>query len=330
MMPDQRIIVVHDVKGKGHQKSKGWNPKLQVSYSDDLFKTSVRVVAGGNRFLLTNSFFFVVQNNAKTDAVNLLVSSSRLTRYIMSPINLPVKRLLEHSYTILDTSEHSVFLHINHDGENSRYGNIYKSDSSGLRYTTALRGNVRSEDGQCDFQRVQGIEGIYLANVYDQEALKKYKNTPSSDFPVQHLGAKRASDIAFSDPVGYSPERGMKAALFKADASKKTLNNYKKTMISFDKGGIWQPLSPPYKNCDGERIVCKTSSAEEFCSLHLHSISSVNFGPFYTTENSVGLIIGTGNIGAYLSNRPDEINTYLSRDGGLTWFEVIFNCLIYH
>jgi hypothetical protein len=35
------------------------------------------------------------------------------------------------------------------------------------------------------------------------------------------------------------------------------------------------------------------------------------------------VIIASGNVGSYLSNRKDEINTYLSRDAGLTWFEVI-------
>ena len=32
--------------------------------------------------------------------------------------------------------------------------------------------------------------------------------------------------------------------------------------------------------------------------------------------------MGTGNVGDYLSYRKDEVNTYLSRNGGLTWFEV--------
>ena len=49
----------------------------------------------------------------------------------------------------------------------------------------------------------------------------------------------------------------------------------------------------------------------------------MQFGPFYSTTNSLGVIIGTGNVGKYLLNRPDSINTYMSRDGGLTWNEVI-------
>jgi len=53
--------------------------------------------------------------------------------------------------------------------------------------------------------------------------------------------------------------------------------------------------------------------------LHLNGITST-FGPFYTTANSVGLAMATGNVGTELSTRPDEINTYFSRDGGLNWY----------
>ena len=90
-------------------------------------------------------------------------------------------------------------------------------------------------------------------------------------------------------------------------------------MITFDKGGIWKPVDPPYYDSVGKRITCDD---EIDCSLHLHSVSYDKYGPFYSSESAVGLIIGTGNVGSYLSNRADEINTYLSRDGGLTWFEI--------
>ena len=56
--------------------------------------------------------------------------------------------------------------------------------------------------------------------------------------------------------------------------------------------------------------------------VHLHSIGNQRYGPFYTTENAIGLIIGTGNVGFHLANRPDEVNTYMSRDGGLNWYEI--------
>ena len=247
--------------------------------------------------------------------VTMLAGSSKDKNYSLSPIEIPIQRLMEHSYTILD-SEHSVLLHINHHaGDNTHYGygNIYVSDSTGIRYTNSLQGNIKSIHGQCDFEKVHGVEGVYLANIYDKSALKSLKSTNANAFPYQHTGGKKGSEY-------WNGATDMNSALNSDDVKKRSINDYKKTVISFDKGGIWQPLTPPYKDSNGKRIICES---DEGCALHLHSISSnFNFGPMFTTANSLGLILGTGNVGPYLSNRLDEVNTYLSRDAGLTWFEV--------
>lgn len=103
------------------------------------------------------------------------------------------------------------------------------------------------------------------------------------------------------------------------------LKNYKKTVITFDKGGIWKPLQAPLKDSRGKKITCPNDD----CTLHLHSITDMTFGPVYSTQNSIGLLIGTGNVGYYLQNKADEINTYLSRDAGLTWSEIAKGSHIY-
>jgi len=33
----------------------------------------------------------------------------------------------------------------------------------------------------------------------------------------------------------------------------------------------------------------------EECALHLNSHSSSNFGPYYSSKNAIGILIGTGN-----------------------------------
>ena len=83
----------------------------------------------------------------------------------------------------------------------------------------------------------------------------------------------------------------------------------------------------PEKDSNGKKINCDLADG---CSLHLHSVSSkMKFGPVYSSENSIGLMIGTGNVGKYLSSHADKINTYLSRDAGLTWYEVKKGSSIY-
>ena len=71
-------------------------------------------------------------------------------------------QLTEHSYTILDTSEGSVFLHVNHGDYNTGYGNIYLSDAEGLRFSLSLRNNKRDAQGRCDFEKVQGLSLIHI------------------------------------------------------------------------------------------------------------------------------------------------------------------------
>lgn len=95
-------------------------------------------------------------------------------------------------------------------------------------------------------------------------------------------------------------------------------------MITFDKGEMWHYLSPPTHDSNGSRI---TYSDE--ANLHLHGYSDPRFSPFYSTKNSNGIIMGTGNIGKYLSTEPEDINTYMSRDGGKSWIEIAKGSHIY-
>ena len=44
------------------------------------------------------------------------------------------------------------------------YGNIYLSDAEGLKFALSLRNNKRDAQGRCDFEKVQGIEGIYITS----------------------------------------------------------------------------------------------------------------------------------------------------------------------
>jgi hypothetical protein len=63
----------------------------------------------------------------------------------------------------------------------------------------------------------------------------------------------------------------------------------------------------------------------------LHTYSSLNkfFPPIYSHVNAIGIILGAGNVGEALTDNRDEVNTYLSRDGGLNWIEIKQGAYIY-
>ncbi|CAK66018.1 unnamed protein product (macronuclear) [Paramecium tetraurelia] len=290
--PKERILASFDPQGRGHQSISSWNMDANLYYSDDFFQTRTLSVPAGSRFLLTESFLFVAKVTSQyTQEVSLYVSGTELGQYKYAIIDADSK-LLEHSYSILDTSENQVFMVVNHLKPSSPLGVIYISDSTGTR-------NVARLENSAEFYRVQGLEGIYLANVYAEDQAKIYS----------HQVLEAMEEGFYAQQNGFKDE---------------DLKKYKQTRITFDKGGQWVPLKPPTVDADGKPINCNK------CQLHIHlSQAFYQFAPIYTQTNSIGVIVATGSIGKYLSYRQDQVNTYLSRDGGLTWIEIKKGSYIY-
>ena len=282
--PDSRIYVTRNGDNEKDQKLSGWNYAVDFLRSDDFFSSSDVIVPHGNKFLLSDKFILVaLAVEDDPEEVQLMISNeNNIEKFYRA--ELPVKRIPEHSYTLIDASEGSLFIHVNHYGARSNYGTIYISDASGRRFSISLLHNVRARNGYCDFDKVRGLEGIYIANIYDKE----------------HLLNDYAEESASS----------------KSSKSKKEAQRFQKTVITFDKGGEWRGIEPPERDSEGKRIIC-----EGDCYLHLHSVTSP-YSQVYSTENAIGIVMATGNVGRYLSYKEDELNTYLSRDGGLTWIEV--------
>jgi hypothetical protein len=285
-LPNTRVLVTRLKDNSGNQVLKGWSYNVDMLQSDDFFKTSTVLVPRGNKFILAERYILVAQVIEEgSDEVQMLVSNEQDLGKFYKP-ELPVKRIPEHSYTLIDTSEESIILNINHYGEGAEYGNVYISDSSGRRFALSLLHNLRSSNGVCDFIKIDGIEGIYVANVKEQ------------DFEDESTGKNK---------------------------KKKKNAGTVKSYITFDKGGMWNPITPPERDVNGVLLKCE----EEDCSLHLHNLNSNQIAPAYSTKNAVGLILAVGNVGSKLSYRAEDLSTYLSRDGGLTWLEVRKGSYIY-
>ncbi len=305
-VPKERIIVTLEPRGRGDQKHNGWNYKIDCLYSDDFFKTKKVIAHKGNRFMVSPSHIYVAQVvDQESQEVVLLGGNSNYKEYNLQPIETQQKKFGEHSYTFLDASDDTVFLHINHFGEVSRYGHIYISDTSGINFSVSLAYNVRSHDNQCDFEKVNSLEGVYISNVISG----KYMNNAEQKIEEEELEEKEEMSQTTSTGNGFK--------------SKDNYRDFIKTMITHNKGGNWERLKSPQRDQNGKLIECG-----QYCYLNLHGISS-NFPQFYSVANAAGLIIANGNIGRYLSNDPSDIGTYLSRDGGQTWSQIRSSSHIY-
>ncbi|EER13739.1 membrane glycoprotein yil173w precursor, putative [Perkinsus marinus ATCC 50983] len=304
---EDRIYLTHFRFKSGDQpKLTLWSAGVDFAYSDDMGHTFYQAVSQGNKFLISNGFIFVAKLVDKnSQSVKLMVSADGGEHFTAA--RLPVK-LEEKSYTILDTSEGAVMLHVNHDSPGSGgVGNVYVSDKDGVRYSLSLPNNVRGSNGDCEFDKVLSLEGVYMANFMDTDL-----DNDGYDEEISVEG--ETEDASFG--MGRQHGRG------KAGKDESMI----RTVISFDKGSVWSYLIPPRVDSRGKAIECP----RDRCFLHLHGITNFhNYAPFYSLETAVGLIMGTGNVGPYLRFENDEVNTYLSRDGGLTWIEAHKGAYIY-
>ncbi|KAJ2720491.1 vacuolar protein sorting/targeting protein PEP1 [Coemansia sp. Benny D115] len=93
-----------------------------------------------------------------------------------------------------------------------------------------------------------------------------------------------------------------------------------RSRISFNDGARWRFLRPPERDLDGKRYGCSKDAWQTGdCALHLHSVTSTrSVGHVFGSPSAPGVILAVGNVGSKLLPWR-ECDTFLSRDGGLTW-----------
>ena len=72
----------------------------------------------------------------------------------------------QEAFTILESEEGSIFLHLATNLEPGRdFGNLLKSNSNGTSFVTLEHAVNRNMFGFVDFEKIQGLEGIILTNI---------------------------------------------------------------------------------------------------------------------------------------------------------------------
>lgn len=317
---EDRIYLTHlrDKKGD-QQKLYTWSESVDFAYTDDGGRRLHRMVRHGNKFLVSHGFIFVAKlKDSKTQTVNLLTSNDGGVTFRNAKLPQEIE---EKSYTVLDTSEGAVILHVNHGSAEPplHVGNVYISDAEGVQFTLSLPNNVRSSSGDCEFDKVLSLEGIYIANFRDVAR-------SDGDSSGEAVATKKAEANKEAEELEGEASAGTEVDKRRGPKAKSKDESVIRTVITFDKGGVWSYLKPPKVDSLGAKIDCPPDK----CWLHLHGVTNFhNYAPFYSTENAVGIVMSTGNVGPYLRFEPDQVNTYLSRDGGLTWVEAHKGAYIY-
>eukprot|EP00438_Fugacium_kawagutii_P026610 Skav213736 [mRNA] locus=scaffold2563:358062:361340:+ [translate_table: standard] len=294
-----------------------WMESVDFVATDDFGKHVITHVPRGNKFVVSEQFTLVAQcTDVQSQTVNLMVRKHGTGKEFEKAL-IPT-HLVEKSYAILDASEGFVLLHVNH-GEG--LGNVYVSDDSGTRYVLSLQHNV-GVNGRAAFEKVSNLQGIYFANVWATENATGIEALPSTfaesgwlehgDYQVGEGSTMSQSEQS----IRYLKARPTASQLSSRRLAPKSVSIH--SLISFNAGGAWGTLTPPRTDSLNQPIACGKG-----CSLHLHDMTfQDHFVPFYSYDKAVGIIMAAGNVGQRLSYQAEESNTYLSRDGGLSWSEV--------
>jgi hypothetical protein len=165
---ETRIFITHDPDLKGHQKTRErWKQTVHLMYSDDFFKTQKQALDAGNSIVMTNHYMFVAKA-ISNESVKVHVSRAEGGFLDFRQARMPKNYHITDHFTVMDTSEKSVFLYVSDDSVSVPMGNLFVSDGLGSRFSHSLE-NIIKGGGAVDFETIESLDGTFIANRYDRD-----------------------------------------------------------------------------------------------------------------------------------------------------------------
>lgn len=291
-------------------------------YSDDFFKTMKNALDAGNSIVMTDHYMFVAKA-ISSENVKIHVSRAEEGFLGFRLARMPKNYHITDHFTVMDTSEKSVFLYVSDDRYSNPVGNLFISDGLGYRFSHSLE-NIIKRGGAVDFETIESMDATFMANRYD------VKHNSESEIKA----AGNLKQITEDDIDEFENQKAEKSRMSAGNTNKKQaitahekqggkqLESFLdkiKTYITHNKGASWELITAPTEDMNGKSTKC---FMEEGCSLHLqmYAQSDVRYAPPYSQESSVGIVMATGTLGNKLEfEHGARRGTFLSRNGGVTW-----------
>lgn len=284
---------------------------------------------------MTDHYMFVAKA-ISSETVKIHVSRAESGFLDFRLARMPNNYHITDHFTVMDTSEKSIFLYVSDDKVVNPVGNLFVSDGLGYRFTLSLQ-NIIKGGHAVDFETVESLDGTFIANKYDQNhGLGNNKN----DSQVRQVTEDDVKEEEFSQAERSRMSTGSvnhKQMQTQAEANKNhnrldELEDFSqkiKTFITHNKGASWELIKAPSMDMRSQSTEC---FIEDGCSLHLqmYSHNELMYAPPYSQESAIGVVMAVGNLGQRLEHeRGARKGTFLSRDGGLSWSEISKIPLIY-
>jgi len=230
----------------------------------------------GNSIVTTNHYMFVAKA-ISSDAVKIHVSRAEGGFLDFRLARMPKNYHITDHFTVMDTSEKSIFLYVSDSKVTNPVGNLFVSDGLGYRFTHSLE-NIIKGPGAVDFETVESMDGTYIANRYD------VNHGTGNNINAGHLRAVTEEDIIEEEHALAGRQQGRMDSGAANKKQANTIDNTRrgqdsndvseleafdqkiKTYISHNKGASWELIRAPDKDMRGKSTNC---FQEDGCSLHL-------------------------------------------------------------
>jgi hypothetical protein len=173
-------------EARARENSNADNPYQLIS-SEDFFDES-KVHFENVVDYATMAEFIVVATRDEKDN-QFLKASASVDGVTFADARFPPDFNVPHQkgYTVLDSSTHSVFLHVTvEDADGFEYGSIIKSNSNGTSYVLSINNINRDHPGYVDFEKMHGLEGVALVNIVSNADSKDKKGGKKLKTMITH------------------------------------------------------------------------------------------------------------------------------------------------
>ncbi|KAK6455477.1 vacuolar protein sorting/targeting protein 10 [Scheffersomyces xylosifermentans] len=140
--------------------------KLALETSNNYFRDSTKPFDNIVGYAATGTFIVVA--TVSTTKKSSLQAKVTVDGYIFADADFPSDFHVdsEQAYTVLDSQSRAIFMHVTTNSEEGHeFGSILKSNSNGTSYVLSLEKVNRNRVGYVDYDRIEGIEGVIIANV---------------------------------------------------------------------------------------------------------------------------------------------------------------------
>lgn len=182
------------------ESSRAWPENLRLVKSEDWFRTKEVVEVDSSKHVrgfigmgAVQKFIVAAAKSAGTEELALYVTDDG-EHWDRARFPDDHGGILEEAYTILPSTKYSIQVDVlSTITMRNQIGTLFMSNSNGSYFTRSLSNTNRNDNGIVDFEKVQNIDGILLANI-----VTNYEEVKSNP----HTAKKQIqSRISFDDGI---------------------------------------------------------------------------------------------------------------------------------